>query len=202
MIHRAIADRHVQDSPVDSASSPLRSWRGIRAIAICSGVALMSVLLAGCGGGSSPSVASLGSTATTSPNTAYTPKGNSGSSSQQLQYVQCLQTHGFPNFPEPGPNTPAVEQAMSQIDLNSPQFQKAMKTCEKLLPKNVTSPPAASPKVQAEALKFTNCMRAHGMTDWPDPLPGGLVMVPTGAAAKSLVYQNAAKACDRLLPGA
>ena len=163
----------------------------------------MSVLVAGCGGGSSPGVASLGSTATTRPNTAFTPKGNSGSQSVQLRYVQCLQTHGFPNFPEPGPDTPAVMQAMKQIDLNSPQFQKAMHSCQKLLPKSVTSPPPESPKVQAEALKFTDCMRAHGETNWPEPLPGGgYVPYATGAAANSPVYQKAAKACDPLLPGA
>jgi hypothetical protein len=178
----------------------MRGWREIRAAAICSGVALMSVLIAGCGGGSSPGVVSLGSTATTSPNTAFTPKGNSGSPSVQLRYEQCMQTHGVPNFPESGPNAVAE---MKQIDLNSPKFLLAMKTCEKLLPKDVISPPAESPKVQAEALKFTNCMRSHGMTNWPEPLPGGdYVAAATGASANSPVYQRAAKACDPLLPGA
>src|ERR1700723_3756080 len=111
------SDRHAQDSQAEVAPSRRRGRHRIRAAAVCSGVALMSVLAAGCGGGSSPGVASLGSTTTTTtPAAVIAPKGTSGSPSQELQYVKCLQTHGEPNFPDPGPNALAE---MKAIDLNS-----------------------------------------------------------------------------------
>jgi hypothetical protein len=200
MIRRAATSGFVQASEVDSALSRLRSWRGIQAAVVCSGVALMSVLAAGCGGGSGLSVASLGSTTTTTANVAFIPSANSGSQSEQLQYVQCIQRHGEPDFPEPG-GTESLAEIAKKVDFGSTKFQSAMHACKNFLPKAPSVPPAEAAKIQAEALKFTNCMHANGMTNWPDPLPGGgYVPEATGAAAKSPVYQRAAKVCDPLLP--
>lgn len=148
---------------------------------VCSGVALMSVLAAGCGGGSGLSVASLGSTTTTTANVAFIPSANSGSQSEQLQYVQCIQRHGEPDFPEPG-GTESLAEIAKKVDFGSTKFQSAMHACKNFLPKAPSVPPAEAAKIQAEALKFTNCMHVHGMTNWPDPLPGGgYVPAATGA---------------------
>jgi hypothetical protein len=166
------------------------------------GLASLGALAAGCGGGgSSPGVASLGSTTTTtSPSTVIAPKGTSGTPTQQLRYVKCLQSHGVPGFPDPGPDTAAVQAAMAKIDFRSPQFQRAMHTCEKYIPQGAPLSPAEATKVQARALKFAKCMRAHGETDWPDPAANGsYVIQQTGAAAQAPVYRKAAKACDPLL---
>jgi hypothetical protein len=105
-------------------------WRGGMRIALsCFGVVSVGLLVSGCGGGGSSSgVASLGSTSTTSPSAAYVPKGNSGSPATQLKYVQCIQAHGVPNFPEPGPSALAE---MKKIDLNSPQFQSAYRAARR-----------------------------------------------------------------------
>ena len=68
-------------------------------------VGLASIgLLAACGGGSKrPEVASVGGTTTT-----VAPSGSSGSDSsglvsqsEQLQFAQCMRSHGVPDFPDP-----------------------------------------------------------------------------------------------------
>ncbi len=69
------------------------------------------------------------------------PNGGSGKGtqdeSQLLQIAQCMRSHGVPNYPDPNPNptvNPRVQLAQAGIDVNSPQFQAASQTCERLYP--------------------------------------------------------------------
>jgi hypothetical protein len=45
-----------------------------------------------------------------------------------LKVAQCLRTHGFPTFPDPGGSSQGKPPG---IDLSSPQFQTAETNCEK-----------------------------------------------------------------------
>ena len=51
------------------------------------------------------------------------------------------------------------------------------------------------------AVKFAKCMRAHGVSNFPDPGPGGF---PSGAIAKlnpsAPAFTSASNTCDKLLP--
>jgi hypothetical protein len=62
-----------------------------------------------------------------------------------------------------------------------------------------TSAKAAS----AQALKFANCMRAHGVPTFPDPgAGGGLQFAPgSGLNPQSPAFQAARRACGKLQPG-
>ena len=96
------------------------SRRLLRAGGLALALGGIGLLAAACGSGSaSPNVASLGSTTTTTANAAA-PVGNSGSTSQQLKYSVCMQTHGVPNFPDPGAGAVA---AMQKIDYGAPQYR-------------------------------------------------------------------------------
>jgi hypothetical protein len=44
-----------------------------------------------------------------------------------LKFAECMRSHGYPNFPEPSPAKHLVIPA--GIDVNTPQFQAAVKTC-------------------------------------------------------------------------
>ena len=46
-----------------------------------------------------------------------------------LKYVHCMRGHGVPNFPSPG-----QQKEVSPININSPQYLAAAKTCQHLLP--------------------------------------------------------------------
>ena len=67
-----------------------------------------------------------------------TPAGAAQVLQEQLKYAQCMQTHGVPDFPDPGSN--GGFSVPSSIDQNSPAFQAAENACRSLLP----IPPAPS----------------------------------------------------------
>jgi hypothetical protein len=53
-----------------------------------------------------------------------------------LQAVACMRSHGFPGFPDPvfQNNNVTFSAAGSRIDTNSPQYKRALTTCQKLVP--------------------------------------------------------------------
>jgi hypothetical protein len=55
----------------------------------------------------------------------------------------------------------------------------------------------------AQALRFSNCMRAHGLSDFPDPQPGGGLKIAAGSGLNpfSPGFQAAQKACSKYAPG-
>lgn len=57
---------------------------------------------------------------------------SSGNSSALLNYAHCMQTHGVPQYPDPGANG-AIDMPKS-IDQNSPTVQKAEQECKSDLP--------------------------------------------------------------------
>ncbi len=190
-------------------------------------LAAAGALVAGCGGGSHPSVASLGSTTTagsTSPAGSSTTGGSSpssgsdlqrsggggtfsigGSGSQMTQLAACMRSHGEWNFPDP--NAQGVISS-SSIDPSSPQFQQAMQACQKDLPHGGgAASPAQQAEIRQQALAFSACMRKQGLPDFPDPqfLSGGRVALKIGSGSgvdpQSPQFQAAQKACQSLLPG-
>jgi hypothetical protein len=48
-------------------------------------------------------------------------------------------------------------------------------------------------------LRFSECMRANGVTDFPDPQPGGDVEIPNGANPGSPVFRSAQAKCQKIL---
>jgi hypothetical protein len=61
------------------------------------------------------------------------------------------------------------------------------------------SPSASRPAVHQELVAFAHCMRAHGVPDWPDPLPDG-GFPRTGGGGDSPQAGSAMHTCQRLLP--
>jgi hypothetical protein len=55
----------------------------------------------------------------------------------------------------------------------------------------------------SQALEFADCMRAHGVPDFPDPsgAGGGLNLAGTGVNPLSPAFKSARPACARLAPG-
>jgi hypothetical protein len=122
-----------------------------------------------------------------------------------------MRTHGEPNIPDPAANgTVNVNfatggkdgaRASSGIDRMSPAYISADKTCRPLLPGGVPTP-AQTQQALAKALKFSRCMRSHGVPNFPDPIPtdpGAVHLL--GVDPSSPQYQNAQKACEAPVPG-
>jgi len=121
-----------------------------------------------------------------------------------------MRSHGVPKFPDPKASSGGMQLTIGPgvgIDPKSPQFQAADKACRKLMPGGGKAPsPAMQAQALAQMLKFSVCMRAHGLPDFPDPTSsGGGVQLSIGKS-KSLnpsspVFQAAQKACQSLMPG-
>ncbi|MDE3132777.1 MAG: hypothetical protein KGL15_01785 [Acidobacteriota bacterium] len=168
-------------------------------------------------------VAACGGSSPSSGNST-TPKV---SASQQLKMAQCVRAHGVPKFPDSpngGPNQIQSGQSGSGgrgsvsvdgVNLGvSPQtLQKAMLACQKYAPQGPPISGAQLAKIRQGAIKMAECMRSHGVPNFPDPQvttgPGGRgigvrIGGPGSAGGfdpKSPAFQKAQKTCQPLLGG-
>jgi hypothetical protein len=189
-------------------------------------VALMSgVLLAGCGGSAgSPAVATVASTTIPKSPAANAGSGQassgttpSGSQLQQdlLKYARCMRANGVPDFPDPSAGGGFEFRPGAGFDRSSPAFKAAQAKCWKLLPGGGPPAPGSTTHPSAQALArmviVAQCMRRHGITDFPDPrtsvpsLPAGGGMIsdidgvifvfPATIDVGSPAFKRAAVAC-------
>lgn len=109
----------------------------------------------------------------------------------RLAFAKCVRSHGVPNFPD-GPNIPV---GVAQ----SPAFRSAARTCGRLLPGGGGRRGGVSESTRLSLLKHAQCMRAHGVSNYPDPtIPSrGPFMSgpPAGINTDSPAFRRAATAC-------
>jgi hypothetical protein len=167
-------------------------------------VMLCAVLLfAACGGGPPAAVARL---ASSSPATAGASAGESGQQ-QGIAHSQCMRAHGVPGFPDPSPQGYVQLGSGDGINPNSSQFQAALAICAKLDPVGGQGTQSHFDQDMTDALKFAACMRAHGIADFPDPVPygnGGVqLLVPKGIGVNvnSPQFAAATRICQPLWNG-
>jgi hypothetical protein len=126
-----------------------------------------------------------------------------GSNEQSaLAFSRCMRAHGITAFPDPnsqgqiglsgGPGT--------GIDRNSPQFKTAMDACKPLLPPPPSDNPAQQARMKAGNLKYARCMRANGISDFPDPNSQGQLQIQVKPGGdldpNNPRFQAANKACQ------
>jgi hypothetical protein len=64
----------------------------------------------------------------------------------------------------------------------------------------VTNGANASSSRSNPALQFAQCMRAHGVTNFPDPSATGGIQLAPGSNPQSPAFETAQKACSKYLP--
>ncbi|HWF22448.1 MAG TPA: hypothetical protein VG226_09905 [Acidimicrobiales bacterium] len=143
----------------------------------------------------------------TSTSAASSSSGASGTNKAAgaLAFSQCMRAHGVTDFPDPGSGGRISIQGGpgSDLDPNNPTMQAAQQACQALQPK-----PSAAQQHQMEqaALKYSQCMRAHGIKDFPDPSSSGELQLHAGPGSdldpNSPTFQAAQNACQHFLPGA
>ena len=163
--------------------------------------AAVAVLATACGGGSVPSAASA-------PNYA-----------QELALAQCMRGHGVPDFPDPsasGGYTLTSDGSLAgnggTVSIESSQVQAAYGECRHLLPggpsiSQLEQDVQQAQQRQAQALpallKYSQCVRGHGVPNFPDP--GQSAPSPAQGQAGAInpsspQVQAALSACQHLLP--
>jgi|HubBroStandDraft_3_1064219.scaffolds.fasta_scaffold128075_2 hypothetical protein len=182
-----------------------------------------AVAVAGCGDSSSSGVAHLGSNTSSgadpSSGGSSSPESESSASAQQkiIAFSHCMRTHGVPEFPEPSEGHVLIRRSdhnghVTGVNPQSAQFQAASKACANLSPKGGKPPsPAEQAKLQEQALRFSRCMRTHGVPSFPDPEfsrggGGGGIRIggkqdgPSRIDPSSPQFQAAQKACQSIMP--
>ena len=157
------------------------------ALLIIAGVA------AACGGGSSKSSSSAS-------------QGTSNAAASQsagVAYAQCMRSHGVSNFPDDAIKTNGSGQVMYALPQgvrNQPNFQSASQACRSKLPQGGNAGNSAG-NSQA-SLNFSNCMRSHGVTNFPEPNAQGQFTFTGGSGINqnSPTFQSAMQACRKDLP--
>lgn len=175
-----------------------RPGRLRRAAFAFAAVTAVTVVLAACGSGG-PGVAHLGATAA--------PSASPGGSKSQnaLAFAQCMRKQGITNFPDPGSG--GGFRITGGLDPMSAQFQAAQNACKSLLPNGGAPNPAQQAAAQQAALQFSQCMRSHGIANFPDPqfqsgprAGGTTLRLPSSIDPNSPQFKSAQSACQKLLP--
>jgi hypothetical protein len=95
-----------------------------------------------------------------------------------------MRAHGVPAYPDPGSDGSLPKTSAQQVGVSSTQFQAAENSCQHLLPSSGESfqqqarqcsltgdcAPALVQRMLTAGRTFAECMRAHGVPNWPDPI--------------------------------
>jgi hypothetical protein len=197
-----------------------RTWRGV--VVAAAAAAAVALLAAGCGGSAgaeADGVATAGGSKGTGSADA-TAAGKEQTDPQQagLDFARCMREHGV-DMPDPqisadgGETTIRVGPPPGSVDGDAaaggtagppPGFEEADKACRHFLDDLVQDKAGPmGPEAQDRMLKFTQCMRDHGV-DMPDPdFSGGgggfrAKIGPGGVDPSSETFKEAQKACGAL----
>ena len=160
--------------------------------------AAIALALAGCGSSNKPRSSN-----------------RSAHANQFLAFSQCMRSHGVTNFPDPSSGGGIQIGNASGINPATPSFKAAQSACFHLLPGG--GPPRGKPsaEVMQQMVSMSECMRAHGVTGFPDPTEssggppnlnpanyslvedrgGAILAVPRSIDVNSPVFQHASAAC-------
>jgi hypothetical protein len=139
-----------------------------------------AIALAACGSTmSATTAASLNPSATTAQRAA-------------LRFSQCMRAHGVTNFPDP--TAKGQSPTSDHVNKRSPAFQTAVQACHPQMTVMADLKPKTSP---AQELREAECMRTHGVPNFPDPLRGGGYDYPGSINPNSPAFQRASNECQK-----
>jgi hypothetical protein len=86
-------------------------------------------------------------------------------STADVQFAECMRTHGVPEFPDPLPGG-----GFPRVGRQSPASRTAHRACIHLLKAGSGARHGPTRAELAAALNYARCMRAHGVPDFSDPV--------------------------------
>jgi hypothetical protein len=88
-----------------------------------------------------------------------------------LAFARCMRASGIPNFPDPRAGHGALFPLPNGSSPNSPAFRAAQQRCQKLMSGVIGAvqgpPPSAHTLVKLR--RIAQCLRQHGISQFPDP---------------------------------
>jgi hypothetical protein len=140
--------------------------RTLRAPAAFAVVALVGLVSAGCGSNATSGTGAAAGKGTTSSATSGADKKLT-KQEKAVKFAECMRANGVPHFPDPDPKG----EINFGVDVTGEVWLKAIDACKKLKPPGALSS-KRTPKEQSASLRFAQCVRDHGVKDFPDPVNG------------------------------
>jgi hypothetical protein len=175
----------------------------LAALALIAVSALIAVIGSGCGSnaptGAANGSADSGSSAGTASSGATGGNTQATKREKAVKFAECVRAHGVPHFPDPD----ASGNFNFGVDVSAAVFTNAVNACKALQPPGTLSS-KRSTKQQSAALRFAQCVRAHGVPDFPDPVNGQPLIdtthIPSSNQPGGMTILNAAThKCGRVL---
>jgi hypothetical protein len=161
--------------------------------------------------------AALAACGSSGPTGYHNPKYPYGAPNVPFSMSKCMRAHDVPNFPDPragpegssgGVGWPGGGPQMISTDvlvimgerLAGPAVAAAAKACQEYMAPSGPGPELTESQRQA-AIAHADCMRTHGLPDFPDPTfsgPNQQLNLAPGLNPDSPAVERAAKACGLL----
>ena len=143
-------------------------------------LAVVALLGAGCGSGAAES-------------------GSAGKPAKAVEFSECMRDNGVKQFPDPDASGELTIDGVlngPSLDPDAPAWKTAIAACKDLQPSGFTGGGKRTPKQQSAGLEFAQCIREHGVTDFPDPINGEPLVdtnrIPSAATSNGMTILNAA----------
>jgi hypothetical protein len=165
----------------------------------------LALIASACGGSPGSDVAQLGSTTTQTSRSSSSPASAPAQQNRAVAYARCMRSNGVPNWPDPDSSGVFDKSKLTsqQLGASSSRVAAAQSACRHLLPNGGSGPTAAQvQQAKAQALTFSQCVRAHGVPTFPDPDSTGRIPDPAsvGVDQGSPKFRAANQACGKSRP--
>jgi hypothetical protein len=155
---------------------------------------LIGLITAGCGSNASSETGTASSTGTTSTGTGTASSGANTkltARDKAVKFAECIRAHGVSDFPDPD----AKNQFAYGVSVSPAVWKQATTACKDLQPPGTLSS-KRTPKEQSASLRFAQCVRDHGVKDFPDPVNGDPLIdtthIPSSNKPGGMTILNAA----------
>jgi hypothetical protein len=153
-------------------------------------LALVAVIGAGCGSNAPSETGTATATAGDKKLTAR---------DKAVKFAECIRAHGVSDFPDPD----AKNDFQYGVSVSPAVWKQATTACKDLQPPGTLSG-KRTPKQQSAGLRFAQCIRDHGVKDFPDPVNGEPLVdttkIPSSNQPGGMTVLNAAMhECGRVL---
>ena len=142
-------------------------------------------------------ISACGSTAPAGTGTGGGANNTAAHAQTGVKFAECMRSNGVSKFPDPSAGKLTIDAIAngSSLDPNTPAFTRALSVCKGLEPAGFVGSKRSS-RQQSAGIKFAQCIRANGVTDFPDPIPNGPLVdtnrIPSSATSSGMSSLHAA----------
>ena len=171
--------------------------RELRPLVALGLAALIGLISGGCG--SNASSGSGASSTDGASNTGSSAATKLTAQEKAVKFAECMRANGVPHFPDPDPKG----ETNFGVDVTREVWLQAIDACKALKPPGALSS-KRTPKQQSASLRFAQCVRDHGVKDFPDPVNGEPLIdttkIPSSNKPGGMTVLNAAtNTCGTIL---